>query len=129
MPVGLKLCEEERIVYSLFWAEVTESDLKQDINNVSTLIREGTIDASWAQVVDFSEVESASSVTSTCVQSLAQQTPWPKETIRVLVITNTLIYGFSRMYQIFADLEESGTFEFAKSVAEAEAYIKAKRAE
>lgn len=129
MPAGFELCENERIVYSRAWGDVTEADLTQHMNSVSELFREGTIDATWAQVWDFTTVDSADSLALIGVRNLAKENPWPKESIRALVIASPLVFGFCRMYQILTDLEENRTLTLTKTVAEAEAYIKTKRVE
>ena len=89
---------------------------------IVALFAVGTLDASWAQLLDFSEASEAAHISSDMIRRVAQHNPWPPTTRRVFVSPQEVIFGLLRMYQVFADLD-SEHFFVARSTADALAWL------
>lgn len=127
MPAEFELCVDERIVYSRAQGDVDDAVMAQHIDSIRELFSDGSIDATWAQIFDFTEVESLESITSNGIQNFARQNPWPKQSLRVFVLESKVTFGLTRMYQILAGLEEKNALKITKTLAEARNYIRKKR--
>jgi hypothetical protein len=69
------------------------------------LFADGSLDATWSQIADFSEVTTVAEISSAGVRSLAAQNPRPKTARRVLIAPATVVFGLSRMYQMLTGAE------------------------
>jgi hypothetical protein len=102
MPAEYSLDHADRLVSSRAWGSLSESDLSDHVREMQILFANGTLDAAWAQIADFTGTTSVSELTAEGVRRLAQGNPWPRTALRVFVAPTTTVYGLTRMYQILA---------------------------
>lgn len=85
-----------RCVFSRAWGELVDDDLFDQ----TFAIREHPLfDREFAQVLDMREVEQVS-ISTDCVRQLAEHNPWRPSALRALVMTNGLLVGLARVYQM-----------------------------
>ena len=100
MPADFELDMVERTVRSRVWGVVTDGDLRNDVERIRTLFEQGILDSTWAQVADFSAVERCGHISSEEIRRLAGYNPWPKGSLRALVLPSDVGFGLGRMYQV-----------------------------
>ena len=127
MPVDMELVPATWIAYSRGWGALSDADLFGHIERVAALFEEGVLDRTWAQIIDFSGVESLSAVTSAGVLSAAARNPWPPATIRAFIVCTDEQFALVRMYQLQGDPKTKG-LSVTRSAAEATAFIVSERA-
>jgi len=121
MAFELRLDEKTRIAFTRVWGELTDDDTRAHLVKISTLFRQGTLDSTWAQLVDFSDV-SEMSVSSSVVSQAARENPWPRGSLRVFIVPRDVQYGLVRMYQMMGD-PKTEKIVLVKSRAEAIEHI------
>jgi hypothetical protein len=122
MPAEFELDREGCVVRSRAWGNLTEDDLARHVQAMRELFESGTLDATWAQVCDFSSITSVAELTTEGVRRLAKSNPWPLEALRVIVAPNDEMYGLGRMYQAMA-VGDSEHFLVVRSAAEASEWM------
>lgn len=100
MPAQFELDPERRLVHSRAWGALTDADLVGHASAITALFRRGALDATWAQIYDFSGVESIEEVSAACVRRLAESGPWPADSVRVMIVPSEVTFGLARMYQL-----------------------------
>jgi len=118
MPVDFTLDPVTRVVHSRAAGHVSEAEMAEHARAIVALFAVGTLDASWAQLLDFSEAAEAAHISSDMIRRVAQYNPWPSTIRRVFVSPQEVIFGLLRMYQVFADLDAEHFF-VARSTEEA----------
>jgi hypothetical protein len=106
MPADYSLDRIRRVVLSRAWDALSEQDLVEHVRLMHDLFADGSLDATWSQIADFSEVTTVGEISSAGVRSLAAQNPWPKTARRVLIAPVTVVFGLSRMYQLLTGAED-----------------------
>lgn len=122
MPAEFELDREGCVVRSRAWGNLTEDDLARHVQAMRELFESETLDATWAQVCDFSSITSVAELTTDGVRRLAKSNPWPLETLRVIVAPTDEMYGLGRMYQAMA-VGDSENFRVVRSAAEASEWM------
>jgi hypothetical protein len=125
MPAEFELDRSGCVVRSRAWGNLTEDDLARHVQGLRELFENGTLDATWAQVSDFSNVTSVAELTTDGVRRLAKSNPWDPEALRVFIVPTDELYGLSRMYQAMA-VGDSGSMRVVRSAAEAREWMTGK---
>ena len=100
MPADFELDTVERTVRSRAWGVVTDGDLFNHVERIRALFDQGILDSTWAQVADFSAVERFDLISSEELRRLAARNPWPKGSLRAIVLPSDLGFGLGRMYEM-----------------------------
>ena len=100
MPAEFRLDHGKRLVESRAVGVLTGTDLLEHMVAIRTLFEDGTLDATWSQLADFTEVTAVGEPLGYAVPDLARSNPWPRECRRVIIAPMTAIFGLSRMYQL-----------------------------
>jgi hypothetical protein len=100
MPAGFTLDHERRLVDSRAWGVLSSQDMLDHLGAIRVLFRDRTIDGTWSQVADLSEVTTTDDLDVETVRDLARANPWPAASRRVIIAPMTVIFGLSRMYQL-----------------------------
>jgi hypothetical protein len=101
MSTEYALDHGRRIVTSRASGRVTEQDLMQHVLAMRRLFEDGTVDATWSQLVDFRALTQLDAISSDAVRRLAAENPWPRAARRVFVAPAAVAFGLSRMYQLW----------------------------
>ena len=102
MAFELKLDKSNRIIITRLLGELTDDDTISHVVKVSELFKQGVLDSTWSQLLDFSGV-SEMNLSSSTISRIAEENPWPEESLRVFVVPREIQYGLARMYQIMGD--------------------------
>jgi hypothetical protein len=105
VPGTYSLDRPGRIVRSRAWGALTEADFIGHLEVIAAHFQAGTLDASWGQIADFTDVTSVAELTTAGIRKLAARNPWPRGVARVVVAPRAETYQLGRMYQMMADLE------------------------
>ena len=97
---------------------LSDDDLVDHRNRIKGLFDIGTLDASWAQVADFTDVASFAAVSTEGIRRLAEGNPWPKVSLRVIVAPQNESFGLARMYQLLGS-EAADTVHVVRRTDEA----------
>jgi hypothetical protein len=127
MPTEFNLDHTNRLVYSRAKGDLTDEELLDHLKKMRVLFEDGVLDAAWAQICDFSTVETFAAVTSDGVRHMALANPWPKESIRVLIAPTDIAFGLVRMYKMLGAGQTSNV-HITRFAAEAQAIIALTRA-
>ena len=127
MPADFELDMGERTVRSRVWGVVTDGDLRNDVERIRTLFERGILDSTWAQVADFSAVERCDHISSAEIRRLAGYNPWPKGSLRALVLPSDVGFGLGRMYQVLCGTKGENVC-VVRSKADAHAWLGHRRA-
>jgi hypothetical protein len=125
MPGSFELDADARIVRARAWGIITDDDLLDHMEETRQLFRDGTLDASWAQIADFSAVESLDA-TNEGIRRHAVLNPWPEESFRALVMPTDASFGLGRMYEMLCG-DQGANVRVFRSEAEALAWIAQQR--
>ena len=126
MPADFELNPETHVVCTRAWGIVTDDDLLGHLRRMIELFGDGTLDESWAQLADFTGVESFANLSSDAIFGLAQRNPWPPLSKRALVTSSDIAFGLGRMYQMFAG-ELGEQLRIFRSLSEAQDWIASAR--
>lgn len=100
MPARFTLDHERRLVESHVWGALNGQELLDHMSAMRRLFDDGTLDGSWTQVADFSEVATTDDFSVEAVRDLARSNPWPPESRRIIIAPMTVVFGLGRMYQL-----------------------------
>jgi len=100
----------------------TDDELLSDLEQMRELFADGTLDSTWAQVADFSAVESFHDVSSEGLWRGANLNPWPKGSLRAVIAPMDIGFGLGRMYQLLYE-DKGENVGIVRSEAEALAWI------
>lgn len=126
MPADFELRRKTRIVYSRGWGALTDADLLGHQARMTALLKSGELGVDWAQLWDFTGVENLDGVSSTGIRRVAEGNPWPRHTVRAVVVSNDEQFGLVPMYQALGDPKTDGV-GITRSIAEADAFIARER--
>ena len=127
MPFDFELAPATRIVQSRAWGALSDAELLNHMARVAALFRQGAVDARWAQIADFTGVTDLGGVSSAGVRRMAEDNPWPKDSIRAFIVATDEEFGLVRMYQAMGD-PKTEELCITRSAADAEAYVARERA-
>lgn len=122
MAVDFALDHDSRVVRSRAWGDVTEDEIARFQHGMQDLFGDGTIDATWAHVADFTGTTSVADLSSAAIQRLAQSNPWLPGSRRVIIAPAPVVFGLARMYQILSVDGDEGLIVL-HSAAEAHAWL------
>ena len=105
MPVAFALDPDARLVRTRAWGLITEDELMSHATSIRELVASGALDEDSAQIADFCEGASLELLSSDAIRRLAEHNPWPVGALRVFIAPSDVIFGLTRMYQLWADLE------------------------
>ena len=125
MPADFDLDRSRRIVHSRVWGPVTDGELLSHMSRIQGLLDSGVLDPSWAHVYDLSESD-MSGVSAAAVRRLAEGSPWPAGTVRVLVGPLDVQFGLARMYQLLGGAR-TASVHITRTLAEAATFIELER--
>jgi hypothetical protein len=125
MPVDIDLDRAQRIVHSRAWGAVSDGDLLDHMSRIQELLTLGTTDPSWAHVYDLSEAD-MTLVSAGTVRRLAEGSPWPAGTVRVLIGPRDIQFGLARMYALLGGARTESV-HVTRSADEAAAFIEQAR--
>ena len=100
MPADFELDTVERTVRSRALGIVTDENLFNQVERIRTLFEQGILDSTWAQVCDFTAAERFDCISSDEIRRLAGSNPWPKASLRAIVVPSDLGFGLGRMYEM-----------------------------
>ena len=126
MPADFELRRETRIVYSRGWGALTDADLVGHQAHMTALFKAGRLDVDWAQLWDFTAVENLDGVSTTGIRRVADGNPWPRYTVRAVVVATDEQFGLVRMFQALGEPKTDG-MGITRSLAEADAFIARER--
>ena len=126
MPADFELIPGTRTVYSRGWGALTDADLVGHMARISALFKAGQLDAEWAQLWDFTGVESVDGVSTAGVRRVAEGNPWPRSSVRVCIVTTDEQFGLVRMYQALGD-PKTDDVGITRSAADAHAFVARER--
>lgn len=126
MPVDCELDRDARIVRVRAWGELEEEEIANYQARIRGHFMDGTIDATWVQVADFSAGTRVGGLTAAAIQRLAQSSPWPRGSSRIFIAPTPVMYGLGRMFQILAADEDKG-LTVVHSASEADAWLQQAR--
>jgi hypothetical protein len=90
------------------------------------LFEQGILDATWAQVADFSPAERCDHIASEEIRRLAACNPWPRGSLRALVLPSNLGFGLGRMYEMLCGTQVENVC-VVRSKADALAWLSHRR--
>ena len=122
MPFEFELDGVAHVVRSRGFGVFTDDDLFNHLKIMRELFADGTLDSTWAQVVDFSAVESFDDVSTEGIWRQAKLNPWPKVSFRAVIAPMDVVFGLARMYQSLCE-EQGENVRIVRSEAEAFAWI------
>ena len=122
MPADFELMSATRTVYSRALGALSDADFVDHMARIAALFRNGTLDAEWAQICDFTGVANMDAVTSAGVRQAAQNNPWPRYTVRAFIVSTDEQFGLARMYKALGD-PKTDDLCITKSRDEAWAFI------
>jgi len=126
MAEDLELMRSSRTAYSRAWGSLSDADLAGHRARIAAHFKEGVLDATWAQICDFTGVDDLDGVSSAGVRAAAEENPWPADTIRAFIVTTDEQFGLARMYQSIGGLKTSDLC-ITRSATEAAAFIERER--
>jgi hypothetical protein len=100
VPASFRLDHAKRLVETRGTGVLTGSDLLDHMAAMRALFDAGSLDATWGQIVDFTDITGVGEPLGDTVEHLARSNPWPRECRRVVIAPMTAIFGLSRMYQL-----------------------------
>ncbi|MBE7462367.1 MAG: hypothetical protein HS116_02630 [Planctomycetes bacterium] len=101
MPYEIVLNARAKLVHSRAWGNLSDAELLEHRDRIQAHFEAGTLDAAWSHFVDFSAVSHVDVSTAT-VGLLAANNPWPTAVRRALVAPQDIVFGLSRMYEMFS---------------------------
>ena len=122
MPFEFELDCEIRVIRSRGFGVFTDDDLLDHLEIMRALFADGTLDSTWAQVADFSAVESLQDVSWEGIWRQASLNPWPKVSFRAVIAPSEVAFGLARMYQLLCE-DKGENVRIVRSKAEALAWI------
>ncbi len=99
MPLSYTIDVRGHIVYGRGWAEVTEADI---VNIRERLTTDSQFSPTFMQLLDLSEVTSLG-IRWANVRSLVSEDPFDASARRAIVAPATAVYGSTRMYELYAE--------------------------
>jgi hypothetical protein len=127
MPADFDVLPETRTVLTRAWGALTDEDLFRHMARIAALFRDGTLDASWAQICDFTGVDDLTAVSTEGIRRMAEGNPWPRSCVRAFIVDTDEQFGLARMYQAIGD-PKTGDLCITRSAADAAAYVAQARA-
>lgn len=122
MPWEFELDRVARVVRSRAWGIFTDNDLLTHLERMQELFADETLDSTWGQVADLSDVESFRDVSYKGLCRQASLNPWPKGSLRLVIAPMDIGFGLSRMYQLLCE-DRGEDVRIVRSEAEALALI------
>jgi hypothetical protein len=127
MPADFELDTVERTVRSRGWGIVTDGDLFNHLERIRTLFDQGILDSNWAQVADFTAAERFDHISAAEIRRLATLNPWPKASLRAIIVPSDLGFGLGRMYEMLCGTRGENVC-VVRSKADALAWLAHRRA-
>jgi hypothetical protein len=122
MPYQFELDNVARVVRSWGWGVLTDDDLLNHLERMRQFFADGTLDSTWAQVVDCSAVESFHDVSCEGLCRQARLNPWPNGSLRAVIAPMDIGFGLGRMYETLCE-DKGENVRIFRSEAEAFAWI------
>jgi hypothetical protein len=99
MPVGYTIDLAQSLVLSRGWGIVTDREL---LAHVRSLTADPRFARNFRQLADLRDVTDVQ-VTAATIREMVRLNPFWAGARRALVVTNDVVYGMARMYQILRD--------------------------
>ena len=103
-----------------------DADVFDHMTRIAALFKDGTLDAEWAQVCDFTAVGDLDGMTTDGIRRAAEGNPWPRYTVRAFIVSTSEQFGLARMYQALGD-PKTNELGITRSAEEADAFIRRER--
>jgi hypothetical protein len=103
MPADFEVLSETRTVLTRAWGALTDDDLLRHMARITALFRAGVLDATWAQICDFTAVDDLAAVSTDGIRRMAEGNPWPGPCLRAFIVDTDEQFGLARMYQAIGD--------------------------
>jgi hypothetical protein len=122
MAVEFELDTVQRVVRSRAMGATNDAEFREHRQRITQLFEEGTLDATWVQLIDVSAVDTVDALSSPGLRQMAALNPWPKESRRAILATTTVSFGLGRMYQMACG-DKGKNVRVCRTMAEALAWI------
>ena len=99
MPCGYTIDLARSLVLSRGWDIVTDREL---LAHVRALTIDPRFARDFSQLVDLRDVTDVE-VTASCIREMVRLNPFGAGARRAVVVTNDVVFGMTRMYQILSD--------------------------
>jgi hypothetical protein len=99
VPASYWIDADSGIVYTRGWGSITDDDIQA---HARALRADARFDASFRQVVDFSEVREIR-VTSRGVRDVANVNPFTRDARRAFIVATDEAFGLTRMFGFFTE--------------------------
>jgi hypothetical protein len=99
MPCGYTIDLARSLVLSRGWGVVTDREL---LAHVRALTADSRSARDFRQLADLRDVTDIQ-ITASCIRETVKLNPFGAGARRAVVVTNDIVFGMARMYQIFTD--------------------------
>jgi hypothetical protein len=127
MPVHFDLDREAHLVRTRASGTLAAGEMLELIEAHRLLFADGTLDAGWAEIGDFSAVDDLRDITPGSIARFCDANPWPAAALRALIAPTDLLYDLGRMYRSQGG-ERTANVQIVRSAAEALDWIIGRRA-
>ncbi|MEI8014653.1 MAG: hypothetical protein WCH20_07410 [Nitrospira sp.] len=114
MPCAYTIDLARSLVLSRGWGEITDREL---LAHVHALTADPRFARNFHQLADLRDVTDVR-ITASCIREMVRLNPYGTGARRALVVTNDVVFGMARMYQILSD-ESPDEFEIFRKLDDA----------
>jgi hypothetical protein len=122
MPVSYSIDPAQGLVTNVGTGVLTDADMRE---TQQRMIADADFRSTYSQLFDLTDVTEVR-LTSSYLREMADATAFAPSSRRALVVTQTLLYGLSRMFQAFLG-DQGEAFRVFRSRAEAESWLDLRR--
>jgi len=122
MPVSYSIDPAQGLVLNIGTGVLTDADMRE---TQQRMIADADFRSTYSQLFDLTDVTDVR-LTSPYLREMADATAFAPGSRRALVVTQTLLYGLSRMFQAFLG-DHGEAFRIFGSRADAEAWLDLRR--
>jgi hypothetical protein len=99
MPATYEIDKQRRLVITTVWEGLTLDDA---LSHQNKLMADPDFDSGFSQLMDLTHA-SGSDLQAGDIRKMAERTVFSTQSRRAIVVSNNLLYGFGRMYEILRE--------------------------
>lgn len=122
MPLDILLDKEKKTLRTHASGQVTIEDFVEGIEKTLQLLDSGSIDASWGQIIDLTDVSSVEDLSQADVSQIAIRSPWPEGVRRAIIVTDEETQKLAAIYKAMGT-ERGHKIKLVTSIDQAEQWI------
>ena len=124
MPASYTIDKERRLVTSTMTGVLTQAEVLEQVHQ---LVTDPTVDPAFSQLVDCRQVTELK-CSAEEVRQIATTDIFSAQSRRAFLVTDDLLYGLARMYEIHRELRGEGGIRVFRNVDEAMEWVTAENA-